>query len=158
MKLLAIAPPDIAERISDIVRNTFPSITLYIEKYIDYRDAPQIVDRYNGKVDAILFGGKSPFRLCEETRSEALHSVLYERIPRHEGTLIKALFCINYVLKKDIRFLSLDTYTHTVLDNLFSEIGINPASTKIYYAEQRYLENDYNQYLLEFHRNNFYNN
>lgn len=155
MKILYVGPEMVTDKMEKISREYFPSLEIDSIKYKHYASAPGLIENYPEKADAILFGGKTPFKLYEK---KAENKILCDYIPRHDTTLYRAMFEAVYLRKYDVSSLSIDTYDEKITRRLFNETGIAYQERQMYFAEQRYLEEDYEQYVLEFHRGNYEKN
>ena len=119
--------------------------------YERYTDAPDLLEHYDKKVDAVLFSGKSPYKICENQMNQ---SILMDYVPRHETTLYRVLLEITYLLKRDICRLSVDTYDKKMMQKLYKEIHVELREDSVFFAEQRYMDPNYKDYVVAFHRKN----
>lgn len=155
MKILYVGPEMVTEKLEAVSREYFPSLETDSLKYKNYTEAPALIEGYKGKTDAILFGGKTPFKHYEKN---VKNKVLCDYIPRHDTTLYRAMFEAVYLRKYDVSRLSIDTYDEKITRRLYNEIGIAYRENQMYFAEQRILEEGYTEYVLDFHRNNYEKN
>lgn len=155
MKILYVGPSMITDKLQLVSRNNFPSLETEYIKYDKYVEVSALLEEYRGKADAILFAGKTPFKFFERTRKDFM---LCDYLPRHETTLYRVLLEITYFLKYDISGLSLDTFDKKMLRRLYKELGIEFREEQMFFAEQKFLEENYVDYVIDFHRNNFRNN
>ena len=66
MKILFVGPKIITEKIEKISKDNFPALETDSIKYKHYTNALELIENYPEKVDAILFGGKTPFKFYEK--------------------------------------------------------------------------------------------
>lgn len=155
MKILYVGPSMITDKLLLVSKKNFPSLETEYIKYDKYIEVPKLMEEYRGKADAILFAGKTPFKFFEKTRKDFL---LCDYLPRHETTLYRVLLEITYFLKYDISRLSVDTFDKKMLRRLYKELGVEFREEQMYFAEQKFLEENYINFVIEFHRNNYENN
>ncbi|HBG6038134.1 TPA: hypothetical protein KQV96_002815 [Clostridioides difficile] len=155
MKILYVGPGMVIDKILAVSKKNFPNIEADFLRYDRYIEVPDLLEKYRGRVDAVLFTGKSPFKFFEKRQKDF---VLSDYIPRHETTLYRVLLEITYLLKFDISRLSIDTYDKAMLKRLYKEIGVEFKDEHMFFAEQKYLEEDYIKFVLEFHKYNYQNN
>lgn len=150
MKILYIGPKIGTEKMMKVSKQNFPSLEMDYIKYDRYTEAPELLQQYTGKVDAVLFGGKSPFKAFEKIQKNG--DILCDYVPRHDTTLYRALLEAIYLRVYDISRLSVDTYDKKITKRLFSEIGVEFKEKNMFFAEQKYQQEGYAQYVVEFHR------
>ncbi len=155
MKILYVGPSMITDKLLLVSQKNFPNLETGCIKYNRYIEVPELMDQYQGKADAVLFAGKTPFKYYEKTRNDF---VLCDYLPRHETTLYRVLLEITYFLKYDISRLSVDTFDKKMTKRLYKEIGVEFRDENMYFAEQKYLEECYTDFIIEFHKSNFNNN
>ena len=63
---------------------------------------------------------------------------------------------ITYLLKRDICRLSVDTYDKKMMQKLYKEIHVELREDSVFFAEQRYMDPNYKDYVVAFHRKNYY--
>lgn len=134
-------------------KRIFPNLEFDYITYERYTDAPDLLEHYDKKVDAVLFSGKSPYKICENQMNQ---SILMDYVPRHETTLYRVLLEITYLLKRDICRLSVDTYDKKMMQKLYKEIHVELREDSVFFAEQRYMDPNYKDYVVAFHRKNYY--
>lgn len=108
MKILYIGPLLMINKLVAMSKRVFPNLEFDYITYERYTEAPELLESYSKKVDAVLFSGKSPYKICETQMNQ---SVLMDYVPRHETTLYRVLLEITYLLKRDICRLSIDPMT-----------------------------------------------
>ena len=155
MKILYVGPSLIIDKLLSVSKKNFPNLEIAHIKYERYVEAPKLLENYQGKADAILFAGKTPFKFFEKTRKDFM---LCDYLPRHETTVYRVLLHMTYSLKYDISRLSIDTFDKKMLKKLYKEIGVEFREEHMYFAEQKYLEEVYIEYVVKFHKNNYKNN
>lgn len=153
MKILYVGPRVIINKLVHMSRRNFPNLEFDYITYERYTQAPEMLKGYDKKVDAVLFSGKSPFKICENVIN---WPIIMDYVPRHETTLYRVLLEITYLLKKDICRLSVDTYDRNMMQKLYKEIQVELKDEHIFFAEQKYMDPDYKEYVLDFHRKNYY--
>lgn len=150
MKMLYIGPRKGTEKMKEINRENFPNLEMDFIQYQNYFETPRLLEEYTGKIDAILFGGKTPFKAFETIQRD--NPILCDYIPRHDTTLYRALLEAIYLQKKSIDRLSLDTYDRKTTKRIFREIGIAFEEEQMFFAEQKLEKRDYAEYVADFHR------
>lgn len=153
MKVLVVGPDGLLEKMEETLRRNFVGLEIIPVKYRSYWDTPAMLESYRNKIDGVLFAGKSPFKLCE---SKVGFFVPCEYVPRHESTLLKTLLRINCTMKKSLKGISMDTYDQENMRRACDEIGIKVNPDANFFARQEYLEKDYTEKLIAFHRKNYY--
>lgn len=103
MKILYVGPLMMINKLVPMSKRIFPNLEFDYITYERYTDAPDLLEHYDKKVDAVLFSGKSPYKICENQMNQ---SILMDYVPRHETTLYRVLLEITYLLKRDICRLS----------------------------------------------------
>lgn len=121
MKILYVGPLMMINKLVPMSKRIFPSLEFDYITYERYTDAPDLLEHYDKKVDAVLFSGKSPYKICENQMNQ---SILMDYVPRHETTLYRVLLEITYLLKRDICRLSVDTYDKKMMQKLYKEIHV----------------------------------
>ena len=152
MKLCVLGPVNTVSRTARIVREAFPELEIQEVSYELYTDTLTMIDQLQRDYDLLLFPGKAAYRLCEK---HTIPTIPWEYIPRHSSSLLRALLEIQYAYKRDIRRISYDTVDRDLILQAYQEIGIDPQSLQIFVAEQRLLDEDYLNYLVEFHKYNY---
>lgn len=155
MKILYVGPQLMINKLVPMSKKNFPNLEFDYITYDRYTEAPDLLEHYDKKVDAVLFSGKSPYKICENRMNE---SVSMDYVPRHETTLYRVLLEITYLLKRDICRLSVDTYDKKMMQKLYKEIHVELRDDSVFFAEQRYMDRNYKDYVLAFHRKNYYQN
>lgn len=150
MKMLYIGPRKGTEKMKEINRENFQNLEMDFIQYQNYFETPRLLEEYKGKIDAILFGGKAPFKAFETIQRD--NPILCDYIPRHDTTLYRALLEAIYLQKKSIDRLSLDTYDRKTTKRIFREIGIAFEEEQMFFAEQKLEKRDYAEYAADFHR------
>lgn len=153
MKILYIGPLLMINKLVAMSKRVFPNLEFDYITYERYTEAPELLESYSKKVDAVLFSGKSPYKICETQMNQ---SVLMDYVPRHETTLYRVLLEITYLLKRDICRLSVDTYDKKMMQKLYKEIHVELKEDSFFFAEQRYMDPNYKDYVVAFHRKNYY--
>lgn len=153
MKILYIGPLLMINKLVAMSKRVFPNLEFDYITYERYTEAPELLESYSKKVDAVLFSGKSPYKICETQMNQ---SVLMDYVPRHETTLYRVLLEITYLLKRDICRLSVDTYDKKMMQKLYKEIHVELREDAVFFAEQRFMDSNYKDYVVEFHRKNYY--
>lgn len=153
MKILYIGPLLMINKLVAMSKRVFPNLEFDYITYERYTEAPELLESYSKKVDAVLFSGKSPYKICETQMNQ---SVLMDYVPRHETTLYRVLLEITYLLKRDICRLSIDTYDKKMMQKLYKEIHVELKEDSFFFAEQRYMDPNYKDYVVAFHRKNYY--
>lgn len=156
MKIAFVGPEGVVDRIAAIGKEAFPRLECPVLKYGKHTEVIELLSSYEGKADAVMFSGKAPYRYYEhycKDRPERLGILDY--IPRHRTTLYKVLMEIAYKLRRDIRRLSIDTYSEKIFRNLYREIGVDFNTDNFYFAEQRLQDPAYVSYVTDFHRDNY---
>lgn len=121
MKILYVGPMVMINKLVSMSKRIFPNLEFDYITYERYTEAPELLENYDKKVDAVLFSGKSPYKICENQMNQ---SVLMDYVPRHETTLYRVLLEITYLLKRDICRLSIDTYDKKMMQKLYKEIHV----------------------------------
>lgn len=155
MKILYVGPDMVTEKMKAVSKEYFPNLEVDSLKYQSYVEAPGLVEKYPGKIDAVLFGGKTPFKYFEKNNKA---HILCDYLPRHDTTLYRALFETNYLHKYDIGSLSVDTYDERTTKRLYKEIGVEFQADRMFFAEQKFLEEGYTDYVRQFHHENYWKN
>ena len=153
MKLCVLGPVNTVSRNARIVRDAFPELEVQEVAYELYTDTLGMIGQIQRDFDLLLFPGKAAYRLCEK---HTVPTIPWEYIPRHSSSLLRALLEVQYAYKKDIRRISYDTLDYELILQAYQEIGIDRQDLRIFVAEQRLLDPDYLQYLVEFHKHNYY--
>ena len=153
MKILYLGPFMMINKLVPMSKRIFPNLEFDYITYERYTDAPDLLEHYDKKVDAVLFSGKSPYKICENQMNQ---SILMDYVPRHETTLYRVLLEITYLLKRDICRLSVDTYDKKMMQKLYKEIHVELREDSVFFAEQRYMDPNYKDYVVAFHRKNYY--
>lgn len=153
MKILYVGPLMMINKLVSMSKRIFPNLEFDYITYERYTDAPDLLEHYDKKVDAVLFSGKSPYKICENQMNQ---SILMDYVPRHETTLYRVLLEITYLLKRDICRLSVDTYDKKMMQKLYKEIHVELREDSVFFAEQRYMDPNYKDYVVAFHRKNYY--
>lgn len=153
MKILYVGPLMMINKLVPMSKRIFPNLKFDYITYERYTDAPDLLEHYDKKVDAVLFSGKSPYKICENQMNQ---SILMDYVPRHETTLYRVLLEITYLLKRDICRLSVDTYDKKMMQKLYKEIHVELREDSVFFAEQRYMDPNYKDYVVAFHRKNYY--
>lgn len=65
MKILYVGPLMMINKLVPMSKRIFPSLEFDYITYERYTDAPDLLEHYDKKVDAVLFSGKSPYKICE---------------------------------------------------------------------------------------------
>ncbi len=152
MKVGLIGPKDIVVRTHNIIKTENPNDQLVDLPYKNYLDSPQIVCENQEFVDVLLFAGKLPFKVTEVNVEK---KVPWEYMPRRKNTLFRAMLEASFTNKYDIENISIDTYEEDLIFGAYQEIGAKTENLNLYIAEQKILEPDYFDYLLEFHLSNY---
>lgn len=150
MKILYIGPKMGAEKAMEVSKKNFQNLEMDCIVYEGFMETAARLERYTGKADAILFGGKTPFKAFEKTKREI--DIPYDYIPRHDTTLYRALMEATYVLKCDISRLSVDTFDKKTTERLYQEVGVEFNEDHMFFADQDYKQEDYAEYIINFHR------
>ncbi len=156
MRILYIGPEMGAEKMMEVSKQNFPNLEMDFIKYNSYTEAPALLEQYAGKVDAVLFGGKSPYKAFEKVQKDK--DIVCDFVPRHDTTLYRALLETIYLLKYDINRLSIDTYNKKITKRLYREIGIEFKEKHMFFAEQKYQQERYIEYVVDFHRRHYREN
>lgn len=155
MKILHVGPDLIIDKVISVGKEYFPALENNVIKYSTHTDVLEILDNYPGKVDAVLFAGKTPCMYYEQFgKYRQNHLGLMDYVPRHKTTLYKALLEMTYLKKCELSKISIDTYDKDMLRNLFRDFNIAFNEEKFYFAEERLLDKDYISYVLDFHKKN----
>ncbi|MCT4595764.1 MAG: hypothetical protein N4A57_16065 [Anaeromicrobium sp.] len=155
MKLGVIGPEKSIEIVSDVVRKNFKYIELVSLKYNIYKEAPVIVEKFQGELDGILFTGTTPFIFASKL---VIPSIPWEYIPSsHESSLLNVLLKASALKGYDISRISFDSYNSDLLYEAYGEIGIEKDKLNISIAEEKILDNEYIDYLYNFHKQNYSN-
>ena len=152
MKLLIVGPAAGVDKACALGEENFLGVEFIPLKYTTYTDAPSLVLQHRGKIDGVLFSGKSPYKLCE---AKIGFDVPADYVSRHESTLFKSLLETNYLLKRNINKLSIDTYNMKMFKKVYGEIGLDYSKASIFFAPQEYLKPNYIDLVTEFHISNF---
>ena len=120
MKILYVGPLMMINKLVPMSKRIFPNLEFDYITYERYTDAPDLLEHYDKKVDAVLFSGKSPYKICENQMNQ---SILMDYVPRHETTLYRVLLEITYLLKRDICRLSVDIWIQIIKTMLLRFIG-----------------------------------
>lgn len=150
MKILYIGPKMGAEKIMEIGKKYFPNLEIDCIAYDEYMETIGLLERYTGKADAILFGGKTPFKIFEQSKKQI--DIPYDFIPRYVTTLYRALMEAVYVMKCDISRLSIDTFDKNATKRLYQEVGVEFNEAHMFFADQNFQQEDYAGYIVNFHR------
>ena len=152
MIIAIIGPRELVEHYRNVIRNEYPEVIVLEKYYSVYTETPEIVRNLQDEVDGILFCGKTPFRITEESVQQKVPWVF---LGREIGTLFRAVLEADIMLEKDIRKISFDTYKKDMIITAYSDIGIKEDELDIYVAEQRLLDENYLDYMRDFHIENY---
>lgn len=155
MRLGIVGPIYIANRAHSIIKKYYPTIELLDIIYSEYIEAPSLVEKHQTELDAILFLGKTPYKLSEKLVKQI---IIWEYTPRHGSTLLRTLLEASILKKCDITSVSFDTYSRDLLYEAYEEIGFNKRDLRFFIAEQKLTESNYLDYIYRFHCNNYYSN
>lgn len=154
MKIGLVGPQSVIDRAYDIIKRTKPKYEIKRYYYDIYKEAPVIVSEHQDEVDGLIFAGKTPYKLVENSCRQ---TVPWEYLGRRGSTIVFALLKATYIEKIDLCNASFDTYTDDILEDIYNDIGIDYRSQRIAIAEQRLLDADYLDYMQKFHEDNYFN-
>ena len=152
MKIAIMGSKEFADRVKGIIRQEYRDAelkTVYYQRYIEIIDFLQTEQK---QYDGILFPGHVSYMYAEGLVKK---ETLWEYIPINAGSFYRALLEL-YVQGHDIYNLSIDTYKQGFVQEAYDEIGIDNSSTRLYFENEMYEDENYYYYLLEFHRKNFF--
>ena len=147
-----VGPKSVVQRCKKVIRDENREVEILEAYYDDYREAPAIAKEYQEKADGLIFVGKTPFRITE---NKVEQKVPWAFLGRELNTLFRALLETEVVQKKDIRKISFDTYERDMILSAYDDIGIAEHELDIHIAEQRLTDENYHEYLKEFHMENY---
>lgn len=152
MKVGLIGPKDVLVRTHHIIKAENPNDQLIDLPYETYLESPCIVRENQEHVDALLFGGKIPFKLAE---AQIEKKVPWEYMPRRKNTLFRAMLEATFTKKYDITNISIDTYGQSLVIGAYQEIGANTDRLNVHIAQDKILDPHYKDYLMHFHLTNY---
>ena len=147
-----IGPRPVVERCRNVIREENREVEILEVYYSNYKEAPALVKEYQEKADGIIFVGKTPFRISEQSVER---KVPWAFLGREIHTLFRAMLETEVVQKKDLRKISFDTYEKDMILTAYEDIGIEEQELDIHIAQQRLTDNAYHDYLREFHLVNY---
>lgn len=153
MKLGIIGPEQFVNKVHVVVKKNYPRIELVNLVYKEAAEAPDIVQKYQSNLDALIFSGKTPFKLSEKLIKQ---NIVWEYLPRHGSTLLSSLLKASALKKHDILSISFDTFDRDFLHEVYEEIGFKREGLRCFVAEQKLTDNNYIDYVYRFHCNNYY--
>lgn len=68
MKILYVGPGMVIDKILAVSKKNFPNIEADFLRYDRYIEVPDLLEKYRGRVDAVLFTGKSPFKFLKKDK------------------------------------------------------------------------------------------
>lgn len=154
MKIGLVGPQSVIDRAYDIIKRAKPKYEIKRYYYNIYKEAPVIVSEHQDEVDGLIFAGKTPYKLVENSCRQ---TVPWEYLGRRGSTIVFALLKATYIEKIDLCNASFDTYTDDILEDIYTDMGIDYSSQRIAIAEQRLLDADYLDYMQKFHEDNYFN-
>ena len=140
MKVALIAPVYTANVIKDIVEQNIDDIDVDFVIYDDYTKAIEIVGSIQKKYDAIMFVGVVVYKFVKSYLKE---ECIWGYFPLHESSLSIAFLKALY-LKKNIKNISIDTYSKNTIEEVYKAIGI----------EVDEYRNDITEEAIDFHKGN----
>ncbi len=152
MKIGIIGPEPVVKRCREIIREENKEVDIVECYYDDYKEAPGLTEQYQEQADGIMFVGKTPFRITEK---QVACKVPWVFLGREINTLFRAMLETEVVQKKDLRRISFDTYEEDMILTAYEDIGIGEQELDIHIAEQRLTDENYHEYLKNFHCTNY---
>jgi len=154
MRVGILGPKDIVEYTHKILEEKSEENVVFRDLiYNTYKETKNLLDDFQNELDAVLFVGKVPYAYAK-VKSKQL--VPWNYCPRELssffGTYLEAVLSD----REDINNLSVDTYPQDVIDEALSFIGLADQSYRIFVAEQKMLDEDYENRLINFHVHNYY--
>ena len=150
MKVALIAPIYTANVIKDIVQENIDEIEVDFVIYDDYTKAVEIVASIQKKYDAIMFVGIVVYRFVKSYLKE---ECIWGYFPLHESGLSIAFLKALY-LKKNIKNISIDTYSKNTIEEVYKAIGIDVDDVNIMLYESNCYSKDITEEALNFHKRN----
>ncbi|MCI6738714.1 MAG: hypothetical protein MR593_11420, partial [Intestinibacter sp.] len=150
MKVALIAPVYTANVIKDIVEQNIDDIDVDFVIYDDYTKAIEIVGSIQKKYDAIMFVGVVVYKFVKSYLKE---ECIWGYFPLHESSLSIAFLKALY-LKKNIKNISIDTYSKNTIEEVYKAIGIDVDDVNIMLYEVDEYRNDITEEAIDFHKGN----
>jgi len=154
MKIGVVGPSNSIKQVEELVNSDFKYIELIKLGYEDYREVASIIKKYQRNLDALLFTGTTPFLFASK---QNLPYIPWEYIPRHGSSLLSVLLKISTLRKYDLYNISFDSYSYEQLYEVYYESGIGAESINLYVANEKIHDQDYIDYLYDFHKENYMN-
>lgn len=150
MKLCMVMPYLFYLKVNDLILNEYPTIMPYYMIYDDYKETPDLLRDKQKKYDAVLFFGQSPYEYCLQFLRQ---EIFWDYVPSAGTTLLRAL--LEATLRGwDINRLSIDTYSHDLLVETFSEFGADKSKLDIKIFKGNRTDADYVTKATAFHKRN----
>lgn len=152
MKLGLVGPAESVSQIERIIMQNFPYIQLFPIVYDTYRDSAELIRRRQVGLDCLLFSGPTPFKYASRFLSPAIP---WEFIPREKSSLLTVFTEAAALHHYDIAKISIDSVDYAALMETYQEIGLPESVLQIQVAEEKIFDDDYSDYLVEFHKQAF---
>lgn len=153
MKMGIVGPEEFVNSTHITIKENYPRIELVDLIYKESIEAPNLVQNCQLDLDALIFLGKTPFKLSEKFIKQ---NIVWEYLPRHGSTLLRTLLEASALKKYDILSVSFDTFTRELLYEVYEEIGFKREDFNFFIAEQKLTQKNYIDYVYRFHCNNYY--
>ncbi|KZL90250.1 hypothetical protein [Clostridium magnum] len=153
MKMGIVGPVEFVNKTHVTIKESYPRIELVDLIYKEAIEAPDLVQNCQVDLDAVIFLGKTPFKLTEKFIKQ---NIVWEYLPRHGSTLLRTLLEASALKKYNILSVSFDTFTRDFLYEVYDEIGFKREDFNFFIAEQKLTQKNYIDYVYRFHCNNYY--
>ncbi|MGN1033091.1 MAG: hypothetical protein ACI4PU_06475, partial [Intestinibacter sp.] len=127
MKVALIAPLYTANVIKGIVQDNVDDVEVDFVIYDDYTEAEKIVRDIQKRYDAIMFVGVVVYKFVKAYVKE---ECIWGYFPLHESSLSFAFLKAMY-FNKNIKNISIDTYSRSTIEQVYKAIGINMSDVNI---------------------------
>ena len=99
MKILYVGPGMVIDKILAVSKKNFPNIEADFLRYDRYIEVPDLLEKYRGRVDAVLFTGKSPFKFFEKDKKILYCLIIFLDMKQHcTECCLKLHICLNSIL------------------------------------------------------------
>jgi hypothetical protein len=152
MKAGIVGPSGLVERISRVIKETFPKIEPVSCSYKIYTEAPNIIKYQQPYLDTVLFAGPTPYFAAKERIKPIIP---WECIPRNGSSLLRVLFETALTKNYEITNLSFDSYQADALYEAYEEIGLDKSRLNLQIADINLPGRGYLDYICSFHERHF---
>jgi hypothetical protein len=155
MKVGIVGPPEIADKILQVIKREFHQIEPTVYLYKVYTETPKLLQNQQPYLDAILFAGSTPMSYSEKHMKPIIP---WEFVPRSGSALLQVLLQIALSKNCNVYQVSSDLYDLNQLSETYKEIGIAENQFQIFTINKTPLEDNYIDYVCAFHEQHYRRN